>query len=111
MAQYAVVAGGGHGVEEAADGLARDDVALGERAEADCAGAACEVFELGGPGDVVPGHVLLDVILGDAGGVYLDLDGAGGIGDGGDELVEAFRGEVLDDFVAEGVVADCADDG
>lgn len=48
-------------------------------------GVAGEVLEGVGEGDVVPGDILLDFVLRYAGGVNLDLDGAGGVGHFGDK--------------------------
>lgn len=96
---------GGHGVEEAVDGLARNVAALGERAPAYGAGLAGEGGELVGEGDVVPRHAFADFVLGHAVVVERHLDGAGGIRHAGDVELEAFAFEGVDGFLTELVVA------
>lgn len=104
-----IVGGLRHSVEKAVYRVARNNVALGERAEAYGAGLPGERFEARGVGNIVPGHVLLYIILRDAGWVYLDLDCACGVGNFLDQMIETFRGEILDNLSAEGIVADGTD--
>ena len=99
----------GHCVKKAADGLARYDIALRERAEAHSFCLFCKIFKSLGVRYIVPGNVFLDLILRHSCLVDLHLYGAGGIGHLGDKLVQTFGGEILDDFLAERVIADCAD--
>lgn len=99
----------GHGVEESVDCAARHHVALCQRAEAHGTCASGEAFQGGGVRDVVPGHVLLDVILRHAYGVKLHLHCAGRVGYLFDKGVDAALAEVGKEFFAQRVVADGAD--
>ena len=103
------VVGGGDSVEEAVDGSARNNRALGERAEADCACAFSYCFESGGVGDVVPSDVFFYIILGNPGFVEFDLDGAGRVGNGVDVTFDIAFVELFDDFFSETVFANGAD--
>ena len=94
-----------HSVEEAVYGIARYHVALGKGAEAYGLCILGKSFEPDGIGYIVPGHILLYFILGNAGGVNLYLHGACGVGHLGQELVEALGCEILHYLPAERVVA------
>ena len=99
----------GRGVEEPLDVLSRDDVALSQRAVAHGAAVGCDLLNLGREGDVVPCHVLLDVIGGDSLLVERHLHGAGGIGHARHEVLEAMLVEGLDGLLGEFVLTQGAD--
>lgn len=98
-----------HGGEEAADGVAANLRTLSERAEADSAGLASDSFDFGSPGDVVPSYTFADVVLGNTLLVELHLYGTGGVIHALEVVMEIVLVELLDDLVAEFVIADGAD--
>ena len=83
--------------------FARHDVALRQRAEADGPSVLGQGLERGGVRDIVPRHVFLDFILRNARLSYFHLHCAGGVRHFGDVMVHAFRGEVVYDFLSQGV--------
>ncbi len=99
----------GRSVEEALNVLSRHHVALCQRAVAHGAARGGNLFNLGREGDVVPCHVLLDVVDGDASLGEGHLHGAGGIGHAGHEILELVLFERLDGLFGEFVVAERAD--
>ena len=91
------------------DVLARHDVALSQRTVAHGAAVGSDFLNLGREGDVVPCHVLLDVIGGDSLLVERYLHRAGGIGHTRHEVLEAMLLQGLDGFLGEFVLAQGTD--
>ena len=98
-----------HVVEEAIDGVAGNLVALSQRTEAGCGTILCQLFQGWRVGDVVPGCSLLDVVARNAVGIERNLDGACRLGYLVYLIVEMVVVEFLLQFLAQLIIAHCAD--
>ena len=98
-----------HRVEKTVDCVARNDISLGERSEADGFSACGKIFQPRRVWNVVPCHVLLDFILRYPGLIYLDLNRSCGIRYLFNQMIQSFRREILNYLVAESVIANGAD--
>ena len=96
-------------VEEAIDGVAGNLVALSQRAEAGCGAILRQFFQGRGVRDVVPGSSFLDVVARNAVGVERNLDGACRVGYLIYLIVEMVIVEFLLQFLAQLIIAHCAD--
>ena len=67
-------------------------------------------FKLRGEGDVVPGHILLDLVLGHTVGVEFHLNRSRGVGHGLNDVANILFVEMVNDFLAQFIVTYCADD-
>ena len=99
----------GRSVEELLDGGAAYDVALCERAKAYGTARACDGGDIVVEGNVVPSHVLLDVVRGDTAFGQRHLHGARGVGHAGQQVVEVVLTQGFDGLVGQAVLAESAD--
>ena len=97
-----------HRLQEQADALPGNGVALGQGAEADRLAVCGEGRELFGIRDVVPGYVRLDLVLGNPLLVQGYLHRAGGILHAVQVVGKVVRFQRFHDLLSQGVLADGA---
>ena len=98
-----------HVPEEMTDRRTRNGVALGERAEAEDPGTFGKRVQRVGQRDVVPGHTLADLIVGNPVRIERHLHGTRRITDPFEQILQALVGEYFHDLVPQRIVADGAD--